>query len=741
MLERRAFACCLAAFAAVLLLAPAASAAPVAEGHSGWLWGNPQPQGQTLDELEFVGDRGYAGGEFGTLVRTDDGGATWTGLRTGLTEKLRQVDVVNANTLVIAGACALRRSDDGGQSFSRLPWTASDADCPSTIAAIHFPNPNTGYVVTQDSSVFRTDDGGETFARVTSVPGSGAPSDVFFTSPDTGVATTAATGSGKIYRTTDGGNSWTEVEDVGQGLNAVTFVGGGPIGYAVGDGKSMLGTDNGGQTWSPRALAGPAETPKLVGIDCADPLTCLIAVNDGRSVLRTTDGGLTATAVTPSSEAIFAVAFASLTRAVGVGGAGATVVSDDSGMTWSPIGERFLGTGFVRLRATNAEIAHMAGPDGTIARTLDGGQNWFTVGVPTTVSVIDASFPAQNVGYALDANGGAFRTANGGASWSILNTGASQSPGALLALDSNRVLLIGPTGVRLSTDGGGQFAAVEDRDVSAAGLSDGDLAGETVLVFGTRALRASADGGQSWSKVRLPARKTKIQDADFVDRSSGYLLTTDGRVFRTTNGGRKWRESVSVGTGRGFDLSFSSADSGYLSLDLEGPTSLYGGGGVVLRTTNGGGSWQPQLMSQTQVLAVDAGATGYAGTGVGHLFATYTGGQAATPSALTLKKAGGKSLSAARQAELKKKGKVKVTGTLSPPEGGEAIVVATRSRKGGWSQRVVTAASNGEFTVTLKPKGKTTVVAQWIGDDTRDGAGSAAIKVKPPKKKKGKKKK
>ena len=737
MFKRRAFACSLVAVAA-LAFATAAGAAPVEEGHSGWLWGNPQPQGNTLREIEFTGSRGYAAGDFGTLVRTDDGGGTWTGLRTGLIESIQHLDVVSPNTVMIAGRCALRRTDDGGGSFGRLPWTASDADCPSAIAAVDFVNGDTGYVVTADKSVYRTTDGGETFARVTEVPGSGQPTDIAFLSPDTGLAITGASGAGKIYRTTDGGNSWTEVQSTGQGLNDLVLVGGG-VGYVVGDGKAMLRTDDSGQTWTPKPLAGPAGAPKLTGIDCADAQTCLITTDPGEVVLRTPDGGDTATAVTPASEAILAVDFASATRAVGVGGRGITVVSDDAGATWSRVGERFIGSSFSRLRATNAQIAHMVGPDGTIARTVDGGQNWFTVGVPTSAAVVDASFPAQNVGFAIDADGGAFRTANGGSSWSILNTGAAQNPRAILALDSNRVLLIGPTGVRLSTDGGNQFAAVDDRDVSTVGLDDGDVAGDSVFAFGSSAVRVSANGGDSWSKVRLPGRRTKVEDVDFVDRSSGWLLTTDGRAYRTTNGGRRWKESASIGTGLGYDLSFSSDQNGYVSLggNAEG---LYGAGGVVLRTTNGGGSWQPQLLALNQVQAVDAGATGFAGTPEAYLFATYTGGQAATASALTLKRASGKSMSPARQAALSKKGKVKVTGTLSPSEGGERIIVATRKGKGGWSHQIATAASNGEFTVTIRPKGKTRVVAQWVGDDTRAGAGSTAITVKAPKKKGGSKK-
>ena len=63
---------------ALMLLAMAAPAAgaTVTVGHSGWEWGNPSPQGRTLDAIEFEGARGYAAGHFGTVLSTDDGGTT-----------------------------------------------------------------------------------------------------------------------------------------------------------------------------------------------------------------------------------------------------------------------------------------------------------------------------------------------------------------------------------------------------------------------------------------------------------------------------------------------------------------------------------------------------------------------------------------------------------------------------------------------------------------------------------------
>src|SRR3954462_9212345 len=124
---------------AVLLLPAAAHAAPVSVAHAGWTWGSPLPQGDTLSAVDFQGQRGYAVGEFGTMLRTDDGGATWSGVATGLTEDLTDVRMISADSVVIAGGCPVRRSDDGGLTFSRLPWTASDARCTAGVAGVTFP--------------------------------------------------------------------------------------------------------------------------------------------------------------------------------------------------------------------------------------------------------------------------------------------------------------------------------------------------------------------------------------------------------------------------------------------------------------------------------------------------------------------------------------------------------------------------------------------------------------------------
>src|SRR5690349_20193483 len=109
--------------AAMLCVAPASGA--VRTAHSGWVWGSPQPQGQTIRALAFGGDRGYAAGRLGTVLLTDDDGQTWHGASTGTTAELTQLSVPAPGTVIAAGGCEVIRSDDGGATFQSLSWDSN----------------------------------------------------------------------------------------------------------------------------------------------------------------------------------------------------------------------------------------------------------------------------------------------------------------------------------------------------------------------------------------------------------------------------------------------------------------------------------------------------------------------------------------------------------------------------------------------------------------------------------------
>jgi photosystem II stability/assembly factor-like uncharacterized protein len=321
----------LACAAGLLAMLPAAAGANVQVGSSGWQWGNPLPQGNTIRAMSFAGAQGYAAGDFGTLLSTADGGATWTGLPAGTFTGLYEVQAIDADSMFAGGGCVARRSDDAGRTFRRIAFTSVESICREGLAAGWFVNEQTGYLVLNDGTTLRTDNDGDTFAQKVALPGTraqgggAAPTDIVFTGPDTGVG---ATTDGRIYRTTDGANSWALVSDTSRPVRNFLFLDA-TTGYATGDGSLLLKTTDGGATWVAKALAG--SSANLTSIRCATVQLCVMTTDRGDQLVRTADGGNTATLVTPSPDPVHAAAFASPTRIVAGGELGSTAVSDDAG--------------------------------------------------------------------------------------------------------------------------------------------------------------------------------------------------------------------------------------------------------------------------------------------------------------------------------------------------------------------------------------------------------------------------
>ena len=140
----------IAAIAALAVLTTAS--AGVNTPQSGWYSGNPLLGPNALRDIACGGSTCYASGDFGALLKSTDGGSTWTGIVTGLSLNLRRVGLAGGSPdkVIIASDCALRRSDDGGEHFSRLPFTARDVGCPARVEAFSFPTDKVGYVALAD---------------------------------------------------------------------------------------------------------------------------------------------------------------------------------------------------------------------------------------------------------------------------------------------------------------------------------------------------------------------------------------------------------------------------------------------------------------------------------------------------------------------------------------------------------------------------------------------------------------
>jgi photosystem II stability/assembly factor-like uncharacterized protein len=693
------------AFAALAVLSTAS--AGVNNPQSGWYSGNPLLGPNALRDLACAGSTCYAAGDFGTLLKSADGGATWKGIITGLTIDLPRVRLAGGSPdrVIVGGGCALRRSDDGGSTFTRLPFSARDQGCPAVLVAFSFPTESVGYVLLSNGRFLATADGGRSFSRRTTVPSNA--NDLLCTGPQT----CFTAGAGNIQRTDDGGVSWTQVTTTSNTLDRLVLAG--PLTmYAVGHYNSVSKSVDGGLTWHASLLSG-VPPRELTSISCGDELHCLMTTRDNPTLFgplyRTVDGGVTATAVTPSTDPAFAVAFASPSRVIAAGGVGSAEVSSDAGSTWSAVGSRTAGT-FGVLTATAANTAYSGGAQGALVRTNDGGQTWTNVSPPTDSAITGLAGWGPSRLYVLAADGTVQRSDNGGASYSLLNAGTLHVDG-LLALDANRLVLVGG-GAALSTDGGETFDSATGK-IARARLNAGDLALGAVFAYGPRAVFKSTDRGAHWKAVRTPKRRA-VADLDFVGRNIGYLLDTRGVLWKTTNGGSLWKQ-LPVGQ-LSFGLAFSNHLVGYVAVGAFGTT----GGGLAMKTTDGGQSWHPQLVSRSQITALASGGPiDYALAGESSLYATNVGGDIGSASTLSI---------SARPRALKRPGRVLVSGRLSPADGGEEIVVST-FQNGRWIHKLATAASNGTFVTRWPIHSKAVFVAQVLGDADHRGAGTKPLTV------------
>ncbi|HLX12964.1 MAG TPA: YCF48-related protein, partial [Bacteroidota bacterium] len=174
-----------------------------------WQMVSPLPQGNNLNAIEAVnGDTLVAVGDYGTIIRSSNAGATW---------------LVEANV---------------------------DADTDS-YWAVQFMSPTTGWAAGDDGIVLRTSDGGITWTDL-EFPYYNSVYGMSFTSSTTGWI---CGGQGLLMKTTDAGTTWVDQSpsDLFLSLGAMQFLSS-TTGFAVGDSGLFIKTTNGGTSWSEQRL-------------------------------------------------------------------------------------------------------------------------------------------------------------------------------------------------------------------------------------------------------------------------------------------------------------------------------------------------------------------------------------------------------------------------------------------------------------------------------------------------------
>ena len=466
------------------------------------------------------------------------------------------------------GPPQLLRSDDGGVTWTHL----TDASTPKPsgwVAAIWFDaasTPSTVFMWGNDAlgeqGWYRSTDRGETWTGPTEEESDRAITirhlpaaaqralDTFLASFE-GSVTDADTG---------------DVVGVVPGKNGV--MSGGPTGSAAGsvivdpDQPSIFyaptmdgvykSTDS-GRSWRKAGTDPGNPAVSSVLVDPRAPSTLYAGTSDG--IFRSTDGGAGwiliregggCVGLAPSNPSrLYAWTTTGLVR------------SDDGGQKWSGLTGEGLGgppeSALLSVAADNPDVvfatpkmaASLTGSEGGLSRSTDGGNTWSEVLERATLVVADPKTPSTLF---AAASSRVFKSMDTGGTWTIVSPEQWVDEVADIVIDPHT-----------------------SSNVYAVQCSDA----------GTYSVSRSVDGGATWQKVRLEGPAKYIRQLLFDPRSPDtlYVLTyhvskslVAAGMYRSTDGGATWENIIG-----------QLPDTGYLSIVID-PASTRG----LYATTTGG---------------------------------------------------------------------------------------------------------------------------------------------------------
>lgn len=288
-------------------------------------------------------DQGWAVGDKGIIVHSEDGGRHWAVQSVPLSCRLESVQFLDAQIGWAVGgrvhpythhsSGVVLRTNDGGVTWKQVP----DLTLPA-LKAVRFVNPRQGWAMGNPSAlyptgVFRTEDGGQTWTTLpAAVRGGWAAGD--FRNASRGVVVGH---DGRLARISAPAFELIDMAEVGtRPLRAVRFSSD-TVGWLAGDGGLLLQTVNAGNAWQAPPQPVPSEIASLVDFRALDVLGnhIWVAGAPGSCVLHSGDGGQTwDVSRTDQSLPLNALRFLDEQRGWAVGAMGTILVTRDGGKTW-----------------------------------------------------------------------------------------------------------------------------------------------------------------------------------------------------------------------------------------------------------------------------------------------------------------------------------------------------------------------------------------------------------------------
>jgi photosystem II stability/assembly factor-like uncharacterized protein len=583
----------------------------------GWFAVGGAPSGYLNSITVESASRVWTASNFGVYL-TADGGATWSDT---------WGSTAGTPSAVSAGGGAVYVSTQKGVfHWSGSGWVAAtDSTVKNATVLAAAPLLTTTAIVNGTGGIFRTTDGGATWTNALSL-GTSSPIQGLAWDPSNSLIA-YATGVQYVYRSTDGGASWSPCPSLGAqviynvAVDPVT-----PTNVYVSAALGFFSSTNSGASWSGPYKANGSSVNAFV-LDPGTPGTIWASGSTSGSasaitsgpLYKSTDSGQTWTSansgLTDGPRALAAASAGSYWAAVGNGAfhsgdAGATWTRMGAGLQESPSAVTALGQTVIAYGSNNLNVSG------------DGGLTWrsyapFTGIFGAGVQSVAIAPSATSTIYALDGNSARVYLSTDGAQ--SFTKKAALFGNALAVSPDDASTLVGAncSTIYRSSDGWTttQSASLPSGSCAHSLLYDGKTHG-TLWAAGSGGVWRSTDAGVTWSTAGL-AGNTHVNGItqDPTNPQILYVAASSDGAYRTTDGGATWNKLTLPGTAV-FTTAVDAAGTAFFATDQ----------GVFLADGTSASLHLPA--SNSTVLCGDAVAPGalFAMTTRG-LFASATGGR------------------------------------------------------------------------------------------------------------------
>lgn len=530
---------------------------------SQWSWVNPKPHDKTINEIYFLNNSsGIALGEKGSCIVTSDGGIIWTiKPSAGSFDFIKMHCVDNDNIYALSQKMFFDRieryfykSSNGG-----INWSKVEIGLEGYISDISFyDNHNfwvgfrkgSGCVVFGDC-ILKTTDGGTSWTEI---------EDNLIASPRALLSISELnilavcqnirqSYNSYIIQTTDGGNTWEQKYDLGlstvyvfKNISANLILG---VGWG---GKIVKSTDN-GNSWLDVSINTDISFSKIAVSNEKDILI-LGSTNNKSEVYQSTNDGDTWSKVFELNKKLDAISFKPNGEIWLGGNSGMLFKSTNKGNEWI-LTNCFTYENLKKVFFINPRIGWIVGENGYVIKTTNGGESWIQQSLSTNETMNSCVFVNDQVGYIIGTQGKIFKTSNGGSNWLQKYTNELLVLKHIARIDGDILIVTGDNGTILRTSDGGETwnnsnSGIQgnNRAVDLAAPKPNSIfaAFDSVIYF-------SSDTGKSWSAERTipkhPAMPS-ITKISFPSQQVGYAfirtsLYANYCYYKTTDGGINWR--------------------------------------------------------------------------------------------------------------------------------------------------------------------------------------------------------